>query len=211
MCKSDFRLACRIAALPVCIAAMLITFAVSELQLSAATPLWPFYWATSLPSWIKVTCMRSAALGKVVRLLIDWLDAAYLLVFPLQQVALAQLKISPSKRQCGEQQAISSITKTWIWEPTELLTWYLTQWWIQRHSFSVALCLQLLWSGGWGLFFPLLDAVYCTCLCWFSRSFFLDLFLPCSMVLPWRWAMEILRYNVRCRSYYKPIVQIVLL
>ena len=65
--------------------------AVSELQLSVATPLWLFHWATSLSSWIEVNCQRSAAVGKMVRLSIDRLDAAHRLVFPLRGVALAQL------------------------------------------------------------------------------------------------------------------------
>ena len=50
---------------------------VSELQLSAATPLWSFHRAVSLWSWIEVNCLRSAAVGKVARLSIDWLDAAH--------------------------------------------------------------------------------------------------------------------------------------
>ena len=39
----------------------------------------------------EVNCLWSATLGKAAKLLIDWLDAAYRLVFPLRQVALAQL------------------------------------------------------------------------------------------------------------------------
>ena len=50
--------------------------AVSELQLSAVTPLWSFYRATSLESGIEVNCLRSTAVGKAARLSIDWLDAA---------------------------------------------------------------------------------------------------------------------------------------
>ena len=45
----------------------------------------------ALSSSIEFNCLRSAALGKVVRLSIGWQDAAYRLVFPLLQVALAQL------------------------------------------------------------------------------------------------------------------------
>ena len=37
------------------------SLAVSELQLSAATPLWLFIERQSLPSWIEFNCLRSAA------------------------------------------------------------------------------------------------------------------------------------------------------
>ena len=67
------------------------SLAVSELQLSAATPLWLFHRAASLPSWIEFNCLRSAAVGKAARLSIYWQDAACRLVIPLRQVALAQL------------------------------------------------------------------------------------------------------------------------
>ena len=69
----------------------LASLAVSELQLSAATPLWLFTERQSLPSWIEFNCLRSAAVGKATRLSIYWLDAACRLVIPLRQVALAQL------------------------------------------------------------------------------------------------------------------------
>ena len=69
----------------------LASLAVSELQLSAATPLWLFTERQSLPSWIEFNCLRSAAVGKAARLSIYWLDAACRLVIPLRQVALAQL------------------------------------------------------------------------------------------------------------------------
>ena len=49
-----------------------------------------FQRAALLLSSIEVNCMRSAALGKAARLSIDYLDAAYRLVFPLRPVALAQ-------------------------------------------------------------------------------------------------------------------------
>ena len=65
--------------------------AVSELQLSAATSLWLYHQAASLPSWIEFNCLRSAAVGKAARLSINWLDAACRSVIPLRQVALAQL------------------------------------------------------------------------------------------------------------------------
>ena len=80
---AGFRLACRYAAWS--------SLAVSELQLSAATPLWLYHWAASLPSWIEFNCLRSAVVGKAARLSIYWLDAACSLVIPLRQVALAQL------------------------------------------------------------------------------------------------------------------------
>ena len=67
------------------------SLAVSELQLSAATPLWLFTERQSLQSWIEFNCLRSAAVGKAARLSIYWLDAAYRLVIPLRQVTLAQL------------------------------------------------------------------------------------------------------------------------
>ena len=81
--NAGFRLACRFAAWS--------SLAVSELQLSAATPLWLYHRAASLPSWIEFNCLRSAAVGKAARLSICWLDAACCVVIPLRQVALAQL------------------------------------------------------------------------------------------------------------------------
>ena len=42
-------------------------------------------------SRVEFNCMRFAASSKAARLSIDWRDAAYHLVFPTQQVALAQL------------------------------------------------------------------------------------------------------------------------
>ena len=69
----------------------LASLAVSELQLSAATPLWLFTERQSLQSWIEFNCLRSAAVSKAARLSIYWLDAACRLVIPLRQVALAQL------------------------------------------------------------------------------------------------------------------------
>ena len=75
--------------------------AISELQLSAATSLWPFQRAALLSSWIEVNCLQSATLGK------DWLIGLTLLTawssFPLQQLTLEQ--ISPSRWQCGKRQA----------------------------------------------------------------------------------------------------------
>ena len=46
----------------------LASLAVSELQLSAATPLWLFTERQSLPSWIEFNCLRSAAVDKAARL-----------------------------------------------------------------------------------------------------------------------------------------------
>ena len=86
--NAGFRLACR---LPLCRYAAWSSLAVSELQLSAATPLWLYHRAASLPSCIEFNCLRSAAVGKAARLSIYWLDAACRLVIPLRQVALAQL------------------------------------------------------------------------------------------------------------------------
>ena len=85
---AGFRLACR---LPLCRYAAWSSLAVSELQLSAATPLWLYHRAASLPSWIEFNCLRSATVGKAARLSIYWLDAACRLVIPLRQVALVQL------------------------------------------------------------------------------------------------------------------------
>ena len=85
---AGFRLTCR---LPHCRYAAWSSLAVSELQLSAATPLWLYHRAASLPSCIEFNCLRSAAVGKAARLSIYWLDAACRLVIPLRQVALAQL------------------------------------------------------------------------------------------------------------------------
>ena len=82
-----FRLACRS---PLCRYGAWSSLAVSELQLSAATPLWLYHRAASLPSWIEFNCLRSAV-GKAGRLSIYWQDAACRLVIPLRQVALAQL------------------------------------------------------------------------------------------------------------------------
>ena len=51
----------------------------------------------------EVNCLGFAAVGKAVGLSINWLDAAYCLIFPLWQVALVQLY----KYHCesGERQA----------------------------------------------------------------------------------------------------------
>ena len=84
---AGFRLTCHS---PLCRYATWSSLAVSELQLSAATPFWPYHWAASLPSWIEFNCLRSAVMGKVARLSIYWNDAACRLVIPLRQAALAQ-------------------------------------------------------------------------------------------------------------------------
>ena len=86
--NAGFRLTCHS---PLCLYAAWSSLPVSELQLSAATPLWLFTERQSLPSWIEFNCMRSAAVGKVATLSIYWLDAACRLVIPLRQVTLAQL------------------------------------------------------------------------------------------------------------------------
>ena len=88
MRNAGFRLTCR---LPHCRYAAWSSLAVSELQLSAATPLWLYHRAASLPSCIEFNGLRSAAVGKAARLSIYWLDAACRLVISLRQVALAQL------------------------------------------------------------------------------------------------------------------------
>ena len=85
---ASFRLACRSR---LCRYATWSSLAVSELQLSAATPLWLYHRVASLPSWIEFNCLRSAAVGKAARLSIYWHDAACCLVIPLRQVVLAQL------------------------------------------------------------------------------------------------------------------------
>ena len=72
--NAGFRLTCR---LPLCRYAAWSSLAVSELQLSVATPLWLYHRAASLPSWIEFNSLRSAAVGKAARLSIyNWLDAA---------------------------------------------------------------------------------------------------------------------------------------
>ena len=86
--NAGFRLTCRS---PLCRYVAWSSLAVSELQLSAATPLWLYHRAASLQSWIEFNCLRSAAVGKAARLSIYWLDAACRLVIPLRQMALAQL------------------------------------------------------------------------------------------------------------------------
>ena len=88
VCNAGFRLTCRS---PLCRYAAWSSLAVSELQLSAATPLWLFTQRQSLLSWIEFNCLRSAAVGKAARLSIYWLDAACRWVIPLRQVALTQL------------------------------------------------------------------------------------------------------------------------
>ena len=52
---------------------------------------WKCKRAASLPIWIEVKCLRSAAVGRVAWLSIYWQDAACRLVISLRQVALAQL------------------------------------------------------------------------------------------------------------------------
>ena len=84
--RKMFRLACRS---PLCRYAAWSSL--SELQLSAASPLWLYHRAASLPSWIEFNCLRSAAVGKAARLSIYWQDAVCHLVIPLRQVVLAQL------------------------------------------------------------------------------------------------------------------------
>ena len=103
--NAGFRLACR---LPHCRFAAWSSLAVSELQLSAATPLWLYRRAASLPSCIEFNCLRSAAVGKAARLSIYWLDAAWRCL-PLGHPsaasgACAVEQISSSKRQCGKRQ-----------------------------------------------------------------------------------------------------------
>ena len=99
---AGFRLACHS---PLCRYAAWSSLAVSELQLSAATPLWLYHIAASLPSWIEFKCLRSAAVGKAAGLSIYWHDAACRLVIPLRQVALCPVEqISSSKRQCGKRE-----------------------------------------------------------------------------------------------------------
>ena len=110
--NAGFRLACRS---PFCRYAAWPSLAVSELQLSAAwplsaaTPLWLYHRAASLPSWIEFKCLRSAAVGKAARLSIYWHDAACRLrPFGLPSAAsgtCAVVQKWPSKRQCGKRQA----------------------------------------------------------------------------------------------------------
>ena len=94
--NAGFRLACRSS---LCRYAMWSSLAVSELQLSAAMPVWLYHRTASLPSWMEFNCLRSAAVGKAAGLLIYWQDTAYRLDFPLRQVALAQLY--KSRHQSG--------------------------------------------------------------------------------------------------------------
>ena len=96
---AGFRLACRS---PLCRYAAWSSLAVSELQLSAAMPLWLYHRAASLPSWIEFNC-RSGQSGKVIDLLARC-------CLPLGHPSAASgtcavVQISSSKRHCGERQA----------------------------------------------------------------------------------------------------------
>ena len=65
----------------------------------SGTALWAYRKAVSLPGYIEFKCLRSAAVGKTVKLLIYWQDAACQLVIPEWQVTLAQLH--KYHHQCG--------------------------------------------------------------------------------------------------------------
>ena len=92
---AGFRLVCRYAAWS--------SLAVSELQLSAATPLWLYHRAASLSSWIEFHCLRPAALDKAARLLArGYLPLGHP---PAASGACAVVQISSSKRQCSKWQA----------------------------------------------------------------------------------------------------------
>ena len=96
---AGFRLACRS---PLCSYAAWSPFAVSELQLSAETPLWLYHRAASNRIQLSAIC-RGGQSGKVIALLarrclpLDHPSAA--------SGAFAVEQISSSKRQCGERQA----------------------------------------------------------------------------------------------------------
>ena len=111
------------------------SLAVSELQLSAATPLWLFTEWQSLLSWIEFNCLRSTAVGKAARLSIYWLDAACRLVIPLRQVTLAQLNLyhHQSGKLVWNQYKDSMRTLLENWEPLnlDLAPWVA----IQLHTF----------------------------------------------------------------------------
>ena len=95
---AGFRLAC---CSPLCRYAKWSSLAVSELQLSAATPLWLYHRAASLPR-LSAVC-RCGQSGGVIDLL-----ARYCLPLGLPSAAsgtCAVVQKSPSKRQCGERQA----------------------------------------------------------------------------------------------------------
>ena len=77
-----------LAALPLCCVITAWRFMVTVLSGHTALA---SHQAASLPSWIEVNCMRSAAVGKAARLSIYWQDAACRLVILLRQVVLAQL------------------------------------------------------------------------------------------------------------------------
>ena len=64
-----------------------------------------YHRAALLLSWIEVNCMRSAAVGKAASLSSYWQDAACRWVILAASGACAVEQISPSKRECGEQQA----------------------------------------------------------------------------------------------------------
>ena len=100
--NAGFRLACR---LPLCRYAAWSSLAVSELQLSAVTPLWLYHRAASLPSWIEFNCLRSAAVGKAARLSILLAWRCLPLGHPsAASGACAVEQISSSKWQCSKRQ-----------------------------------------------------------------------------------------------------------
>ena len=88
--NAGFRLACRS---PLCPYIAWSPLAVSWFAALSSHAALASHQAASLLSWTEVNCMRSAAVGKVVRfrLSIYWQDTACRSVIPLRQVALAQL------------------------------------------------------------------------------------------------------------------------
>ena len=121
--NAGFRLACR---LPLCRYAAWSSLAVSELQLSAATPLWFFHRAAIAPELNRIqlsAICRGGQSGKVIDLL-AWR------CLPLGHPsaasgACAVEQISSSKRQCGKRQvSLKPALVTGNKSPSVLTFWY---------------------------------------------------------------------------------------
>ena len=151
-CNAGFRLTCR---LPHCRFAAWSSLAVSELQLSAATPLWLYHRAASLPNWIEFNCLRSAAVGKAARLSINWLINWRCLPLGHPSAAsgaCAVVQISSSKRQCGKRQvSLKAALVTWFWK--SFLTAHNWQKWKSRFLTCPCHKIWSSWSKKFQLYF----------------------------------------------------------
>ena len=157
---AGFRLACRSSP---CRYAAWSSVAVSELQLStAATPLWLYHRAASLPIWIEFNCLRSAVVGKAARLSIYWQDAACRLVIPLWQVALAQLY---KHHQSGNAASGKLVWKqhysaqkwswinSWMGNDRKYITW--------KSVHSPSLPVNIYWRSGTDTFSKIRSVIFC--------------------------------------------------